>query len=307
MKARWLVVGLLAAGGAAAAALWIFGSPEAPAPREERTATQARAERSAAAAAPLGAVAIALAEARPRTSPARQPGPTDERGCGPSGEPCADDELCVDGGCLGTTCAGEGGACALGDGRAGICCEARCVDLASDAANCGRCGASCETGLDCTAGTCLAGSCTGRMAGTPCSASGGRCCRGACVDAASLGEDTSNCGACGHACAPGLSCRQGTCTDPATDAPPTWTCVEPAHACPEGTFCAVDACLPRRCGPDGDGLLCPSPTPGVPGDCCGGRCVDLFSDGEDCGACGRRCGPGQQCQGGSCEGSEVQP
>jgi hypothetical protein len=34
--------------------------------------------------------------------------------------------------------------------------------------------------------------------------------------------------------------------------------------------------------------------------CCNDKCVSLYFDSQNCGGCGRRCGPGQRCQEGRC-------
>lgn len=305
MKARWLA-GAVFAGGAALAASWGLGLWDAPAAIREEAAPAGPSGAGPAAAAPFEAVAVALAGARLNRPRATQRQASDVSGCGARAEPCAEDAVCIDGGCFPMTCAvdaGSSASCALSGGQVGTCCGLRCVDVEVDAAHCGRCGDRCRQGLDCVSGECLAGNCTAQMAGTPCSQSGqgrGTCCRGACVEPTTWADDPANCGACGHACAPGLTCKEGACTDPATGAPPAWTCMSAEHGCPAGTFCAVDACLPKSCSPDGDGLLCPSPALGVPGHCCTGRCIDLFTDRENCGACGVRCSQGETCESGEC-------
>ncbi len=303
MKWRWVAVSVVVA-GAALAASWGMGFWDTPAPTED-AAPARKAPPDRAQMAPLGAVAVALSHSRPAPSPAQRP--DDPEGCCSGAEPCADDAVCIDGGCVSTVCVADGGPdarCVLPGGRVGSCCGERCADLETDGAHCGRCGAKCEGGLDCVSGYCRARSCVGRMAGTPCGDSdrqGGGCCRGACVDSATWADDAANCGGCGHACAPGLTCKQGACTDPATGEPPAWTCVDPGHACPPGFFCVIDACLPQTCNGDGDGLLCPMATGRQVGHCCAGSCIDLFADSSNCRACGLRCAPGQACKNGECE------
>jgi hypothetical protein len=89
--------------------------------------------------------------------------------------------------------------------------------------------------------------------------------------------------------------------DPGTGGPPSWTCVDPAHACPADSFCVIDACYPRACSGDTDGLLCPDPAGGkLLGHCCGQVCADLFADKNNCRACGVRCGAGEVCKNGDC-------
>lgn len=77
-------------------------------------------------------------------------------------------------------------------------CGGQCVNLESDAANCGACDKSCPTGTVCANGACSAGACP---AGTlQCGAS--------CVDSAT---DALNCGACGTECTGGATCSNGFC------------------------------------------------------------------------------------------------
>lgn len=297
-----LAIGVLVVAGGAAG-LWLL----APGPLAPPSADPVPAAPTRLKVAPLRTAAWMLSSARPAAAPRDEavPEPATD-GCGPGGESCPADALCVDGGCLSAACeadAGSGASCALVPQRqVGVCCEETCTSLQSDPKNCGHCGGACEGGRDCIAGKCLARSCAGQLAGTACAGGGGgpaACCRDRCVDKGAWDTDLANCGACGHACAPGLVCQTGLCLDAATLKAPSWTCLEESHPCPEGTFCALDACLPKACSGDGDGLLCPAPG-GQLGHCCGRVCTDLFEDRENCRACGVHCGPGQICQAGEC-------
>jgi hypothetical protein len=109
-----------------------------------------------------------------------------------------------------------------------------------------------------------------------------------------LQRSVENCGACGHACAPGEVCQAGACT----------------LFCAGGTTRCGDACVdtdvdPMSCGGCGvrcaDGQVCAM---GVCSTVCpAGRtpcgapavCVDLESDRANCGSCGNPCGPGMIC------------
>jgi len=62
----------------------------------------------------------------------------------------------------------------------------------------------------------------------------------------------------------------------------------------------IDACYPRACGAGSDGQLCPGNVDGQIGHCCGDTCRDLFTDTDNCRACGLRCNPGESCKGGEC-------
>ncbi len=124
-------------------------------------------------------------------------------------------------------------------------CSGKCVDLQSDDANCGSCGAACEKGHHCEAGACVAAcgelsltECNSHCVNTnedpvycgdcntPCDTNqqciSGVCttvyftcareadtvCHGNCVD---LQNDDKNCGSCDNQCAGGTVCKSGIC------------------------------------------------------------------------------------------------
>jgi protein-tyrosine-phosphatase len=97
---------------------------------------------------------------------------------------------------MGATCAGDGG-CLCPAGQ--VVCGDRCVDVATDVANCGGCGLACGTLEKCTAGACA------------CEPSATRC-GDKCF---ALATDTSHCGACDTACASLQTCDAGSCKCPA--------------------------------------------------------------------------------------------
>ena len=74
-------------------------------------------------------------------------------------------------------------------------CGGRCIDVATDPANCGACGTNCGPG-QCVNGTCV---CQGVNITT---------CSGQCVN---LATDANNCGECGLVCESG-ECVNGACT-----------------------------------------------------------------------------------------------
>ncbi len=99
---------------------------------------------------------------------------------------------------------GGGGACVPACGEGQACCDAACVDVQSDASNCGTCGKTCAPGATCGASVCA---CAG---GADCK-SGEACCGpDGCKD---LTADVANCTMCGNACAVGADCSASGCSD----------------------------------------------------------------------------------------------
>lgn len=169
----------------------------------------------------------------------------DPSNCGGCGARCAAGMVCVNAACA-----------VLGGGSpppvdSGVACEAgltdcygSCLDLQSNAANCGQCGLPCGSDDLCVAGVCecpdasvnCGGTCVDvtqdpnncGACGAACSAlevcSGGGCtcaatataCSSVCKDTA---IDMANCGGCGAACAPGNVCTFGACAGPTADWP----------------------------------------------------------------------------------------
>lgn len=128
-------------------------------------------------------------------------------------------------------------------------CSGKCVNLQTDASNCGSCGTACNIGISCSNGVCTSsstGTCTGTvpensilclnskstglsadkaisLVTTVCSAPAVDCeyvcknnylnCNNKCVNTQT---DSSNCGACSTACKTGEACSAGKCTVTAT-------------------------------------------------------------------------------------------
>jgi hypothetical protein len=91
-------------------------------------------------------------------------------------------------------------------------------------------------------------------------------CGSACRD---LGADNANCGSCATACTGTDTCVSAVCTAP----PPP----------------ATDAGLPDA-SPTDASTTCPEGQ-----DFCGGACIDVLFDKNNCGACGVTCGGGKSC------------
>jgi hypothetical protein len=96
-------------------------------------------------------------------------------------------------------------------------------------------------------------------------------CSGVCVE---LGGDESNCGACGNACSAGQSCSSGTCVTPQPPPPPPPP--------------PIDASVP-------DAPACEFGSAS-----CGGTCIPVLFDNNNCGACGVVCASGTRCLRGVC-------
>ncbi len=179
---------------------------------------------------------------------------------------------------------------------AGICCGSRCVDPASDAANCGSCGSVCGPASTCLAGTCR---CTG--AALNCDGSWANGCE---TDPM---RDSANCGRCGNSCGANAACSGGACG-----------CVAPYLNC-DGNWangCETDPARdPANCGRCGNS--CGANAACSSGNCvCSstrwGNCDGNWANGcetdlttlSNCGGCGVPCNPpnttGQSCATGTC-------
>ncbi|HET9954998.1 MAG TPA: hypothetical protein VFQ61_10865 [Polyangiaceae bacterium] len=145
-----------------------------------------------------------------------------------------------------TATAGAAGAGACQAGQAS--CSGSCVDLQSNAQNCGQCGRPCSADQVCSAGQCT---CAAPRA----------VCSGKCVD---LQTDAANCGTCGTPCGAGLACAAGLCQCAAGQLRCGAACVDPMKDLQNcggcGTPCALgQSCTAGQCvesnggaaGPDG--------------------------------------------------------
>jgi hypothetical protein len=163
-----------------------------------------------------------------------------------------------------------GGGCPAGQAD----CGAGCMDISSDPAHCGACGAVCDTGYECVGGTCqipeilVNDDITQTNERFYCEI-GLTECYGACVD---LANDVRNCGICGYVCGDADICTAGQCVVTAC-APGTTNC---------DNFCTDLFNDQLNCGACGnrcaEGLLC-----------CLGNCVNIANDRNHCGGCGHAC------------------
>jgi hypothetical protein len=192
------------------------------------------------------------------------------------------------------------------------------VNLRTDVANCGACGAACPQATPSTHGTwvCSEGKCQ-----LACDAFWANC-NGKSDDGCEVSTmlDPKNCGFCGNACADGVLCWKGACGCPngltqcgndcvdvtsddkhctACNTP----CVPPPSADPRW-ICGPDVTPPNtkfRCGSSSCQLRCNGGFQDCNSDFCGDGCeVDVRTDPLNCGACGNACAPGQVCWAGTC-------
>ena len=250
--------------------------------------------------------------------------------CGNCDTKCATTETCVEGVCTPSevNCSDDP------DADATTLCWGTCVDLDSDAQNCGTCGNACLADQACEAGTCVCppdtqvcegkcvdyasdknhcGSCGNAcLADQTCEESTCVCpegtgvCGDKCLD---FSSDKNNCGSCGHACVGDEICEEGACKlvcANASDIVCNGICVDPQTSntycgncdtkCATTETCVEGVCTPSEvdCSADGDD---PDATPKT---LCWGVCTDLSSDKANCGACGEACVEGQNCVEGAC-------
>lgn len=160
--------------------------------------------------------------------------------------------------------------CVPSDTRLGDTCDdgACALDFRASIYHCGGCRSACnvEGGLR-IADRCVDGQCDCAAEPGIGSCAMGRSC---CADLAGLDggcvdlqNDVDNCGVCGNLC------------EETTD-----TCTSGACTCGAGP-----ACDPN----------------GATSECCGGQCVDLENDVDNCGVCGLSCGASSVCRAGVCQ------
>jgi len=214
--------------------------------------------------------------------------------CGGCEQPCAGDEVCINGACS-ADCPGDWEVC--GD---------VCVDTNTDPAHCGGCDKPCADGEECASGVCQC-------------PQGTEPCANTCVDTAT---DLAHCGKCDNLCPDGANaittCAMGMCGQQCNMG------YEDCNMKPDGCETNLTTDL-QHCGKCGNS--CPSVSNGVPvckGANCGiGSCnngyddcdnqlangceADLNNDDKNCGQCKYDCGVGNYCTGGQCKTAPTVP
>jgi alpha-tubulin suppressor-like RCC1 family protein len=224
-------------------------------------------------------------------------------------------------------CGGCGNICPSGSS----CQNSSCVCSGASSQACGDCGTQTRT---CSGGTWSAWSacsmpqgacapsatqacdgngtqtCTSTCGWGACSCNTGYVmCTGACVNEKT---DSANCGGCAAACPSGSSCQNSSCTCSGASSQVCGNCGTQSRTCSDGTWSAWSAC-------SGQGACAPSATESCEGNgtqtcsascqwgacscnsgstLCSGECVNLNTDTNNCGQCGKPCGG--TCAGGSC-------
>lgn len=167
-------------------------------------------------------------------------------------------------------------------------CDDECVDVQTDATNCGACGVVCSAGEVCTAGACAA-------IATECAAAETEC-GDSCVD---TNSDGAHCGGCNNACLAGQTCDGGECTggDECSGTDEQVCGGECVNISNDGSHCG--GCNNECLG----GATCDA------GDCacgdgltyCNGECVNLDTSDQHCGSCLSPCLESQMCIAGGCQ------
>ena len=214
--------------------------------------------------------------------------------------------------CIGTMCPPPYATC--GDVPSALC----TTNLSNDSKNCGACGISCG-GIELERlrlrSRCSNGACELECIFDPGSDSLFRDCNDTVDDGCEVDifKDPENCGACGHACAPGTRCEKGACGCPLGKLDCNGECIDPQwsddHCKTCGNACTAPddgctemppntryGCVEGACG----GLKCKSMFGDCDGDvpqleCSSNGCEASLLDPNHCGACGVKCGPQQEC------------
>ena len=219
--------------------------------------------------------------------------------------------------CVGTECPTPWETCESPDGGPAYKCG---IDLSRDNDNCGACGNKCPTdeafGIVHMTTRCVSGTCQ-----LECFSGNGGLdnwidCNGLVDDGCEveINRDPNNCGACGNRCPEGTPCLDGkcgcpsgkiachgTCIDPRSD---DWNCgacdhicETPADACEPAQPNSHYGCIDGECGKkkcDNNFADCNHDFSAA--NCDGDGCeVEGLNTTENCGGCGIKCKPHEQC------------
>jgi hypothetical protein len=184
-----------------------------------------------------------------------------------------------------------------------------CVDLKTNASNCGACGNYCDDNKICCNGACVDPTDESYDCETCGCINGGVCQNGTCQctngqtyckDICTyIDTDANNCGTCGNVCPPGQCCVGGQCvqknlkTDPNNCGSCGTVCY--SYGCCDDGKCANVLSDDKNCGTCGNSCAAGQ-------SCCQGVCADYQNDFYNCGGCGVQCGAGLTCCHGNCVG-----
>lgn len=300
-----------------------------------------RASRRAALSLAAGLTGlIGVGETAARRKKHRKPCPVCKKRkhgkCKPvkDGTTCGTCEVCRNGACGaapdGTDCGGgkvcAGGVCGCPGGQTP--CNGACVDLATDPANCGRCGLSCLGG-SCVRGVCDCGGgcpkgclcfngvdragCQFFQGPTHCDSDADCAIGSICIANTDPAKQTcgvpccspdcagKTCGAdgCGGTCGDcpsGADCQNGQCVCAAGSKQCGQNCIDNGFCCTNQDCAAGQTCFDpghgRCCVVSGEN--CPAATAGI--TCCTGRCGDRgTSEGKCCIPAGEPCAGSNNC------------
>ena len=230
---------------------------------------------------------------------------TDPKNCGYCGNVCYSGYTCSYGTCTPPASCNGGPVCT---GVQQCCPYTGCTNIDTDPDNCGYCGNVCPTNDSCIGAVCTPStSCNGG----PVCTGGEQCCPSGCTN---VNTDPDNCGSCGNACVPGGACAGGACqtcnggplcagVDQCCPSGCVNTTSDPNNCGSCGNVCAKgDSCVGGSCQTSpvcGSGPACVSPE-----TCCSNECVNITSDGNNCGGCNNVCVSGYSCVSSTCTPNE---
>jgi len=173
-------------------------------------------------------------------------------------------------------------------------CSGTCVDLLTDAENCGGCGFSVPAGE-----TCIRGAFSGAAGVSPPATKTTSSPTTARTTVTAAAATTATAAAIQTSCLSGLALCSGACRDLKTDSNNCGSC---GFVCPAGTSCLNSWCLEGAKGSNTNGsgtVSAYSPCTGRE-TLCGSTCADLLTDTNHCGVCDRACGSDEICVNARC-------
>jgi len=177
-------------------------------------------------------------------------------------------------------------------------CGGTCVDLQTDAGNCGGCGFAVPYGETCIQGK-FGGSAGGNVSGSSATPKATSSPVPSATTTAVSAATTATAAAIQTSCTSGLVLCSGRCSDLRTDSGNCGSC---GFVCPSGTTCQNSWCLeaPKGSNTNDSGILFTGSTCTGRETLCGTTCADLLTSKNNCGVCGRSCGGQDICVNGRC-------